>query len=170
MKCNRERKNDFCTLYTHILILQFKHTYTLSLSTHTQIQCIQRKTALVKKRLKHKWTSAVLMFVYSMPVLIGACSQKRSYLKTLKGICIWLHMYGNSHRHKPDQNLLTKKERTLVQAVRQKNKTNKQKKTATCVPFLLSYICLFFCLYSYKQTKQEGKCKYNTITFCVSAL
>lgn len=142
MKCNRERKNDFCTLYTHILILQFKHTYTLSLSTHTQIQCIQRKTALVKKRLKHKWTSAVLMFVYSMPVLIGACSQKRSYLKTLKGICIWLHMYGNSHRHEPDQNLLTKKERTLVQAVRQKTKqTNKQTKKD-------SYVCAFsFILY-----------------------
>lgn len=68
------------------------------------------------------------MFVYSMPVLNGACSQRLSYLKTLKSI----HMYGNSHQREPDQNLLKTKQRTLVKRYDEE----KQKPSD-------SYVCAF---------------------------
>lgn len=67
----RERKTPFAHL------LQFIHTDSLSLS----LTYIKNNTS--NEKLKLKWTSAVWMFVCSMPVRAGAF-QKRSYLKTLK--------------------------------------------------------------------------------------
>lgn len=56
MKCNRERKY-FCTLYTHILLLQFIYIHTLSLTqTHTNTMHTKINSSCQKKRLKHKWT------------------------------------------------------------------------------------------------------------------
>lgn len=78
------------------------------------------------------------------------CSHRLSYLKTLEE-----HMY---HQH--DQ-IHTKKK------TRKTRYDDKKHWTAKCVPFLS--LSFFFCLYSYKQTKQEGKCKYNIISFVINA-
>lgn len=65
-------------------------------------------------------------------------------------------MYGNSHQREPDQNLLKTKQRTLVKRYdEEKQKTIGQLRV--CLFFNLSLF--FFCLCSYKQTKQESKCK-----------
>lgn len=58
-------------------------------------------------------------------------------------------------QHEPDQNLLKTKKRTLVKRYdKKKNKTKNFGQLRVCLFFLF-----FFCLCSYKQTKQESKCK-----------
>lgn len=105
------------------------------------------------------------MFVYSMPVLNGACSQRLSYLKTLKSI----HMYGNSHQREPDQNLLKTKQRTLVKRYdEEKQKTIGQLRV--CLFFNLS-ISLSFCFAYVLISKQSRKVNVNKVQYHhVSAL
>lgn len=84
----QREKHDFCTLYTHIHLLHFIHTYTLSLSlTHTNVNT--KKNSSRQKKTK-TWTDFCSFHVFfcvcvcSTPVQSRSCSQKPSYLKTFE--------------------------------------------------------------------------------------
>lgn len=138
--------------FTHtFLLIQLTHRHRHSLlHTHKHNE-YKEKQLLSKKKKKLKWTSAVLMYVYSMPVLTRASYQRLSYLKR---ICI--HMYGNSHQHEPDQN-----EKGL-QFKRYVKKEKKKLDSYVCA-FSFIFFFLFFAYILISKQKQEGKCKYSTI-------
>lgn len=79
-----------------------------------------------------------------MPALTRACSQKLSYLKTLKRICIRLHMYVNSYQHMSQTKICYKK-RTLVKRYLKKKK-KEIRQLCVCLFFNLLFVCLFVLL------------------------
>lgn len=143
----QREKNNFCTFYTHISSIS-ANKYTPSLTRI--LYNTYKETALVKKRLNLRRTSSVHVRVQHV------CSNRGLLPETLR-FGVQLHMAT------PSNTSLTKICYTTTGLWL--NGT-----AVTCVPFLFFFFVCFFCLCSYKQTKQEGKCKYSSITFCVSAL
>lgn len=119
----RGKKTTFAH-FTHIFLLIHIHTNSLShIYTHVHSK---------KKETRTQMDCCSLMCVYST-----ACSQRRCHVKTSKQDS---HMYGDSHQH--DQNLL-QINRTLVK----RYVRNTRHQTATCVPFLYSFVVVFLLIF-----------------------
>lgn len=144
--------------------------HTISRSVHTRQQYILRERGSCLKTTKTQMDLCSCDVCVQRACWDRAVFYKLSYLKTFREYMI---------THKPTDTkppeirfLKDLKGSDSGEAVRQKKKKKRKtskKLTAMCVPFLSSFLVVS-CLYCYKQTEQEGNCKYNnTITFYVSA-